>query len=147
MVRKRKSKSDPPPAPIPTPSQEPPAAKPPDDDFSKYLAEHPEGFYLTSIPELKEAGLEYDGILSEPKNLQHDLHLIEMGKAVGRSRRKERRSSPITIRRNVEICDRRKQNKSKWTLGRLAKEYGVKRQTIVSILNDEEKWRRLATSL
>ena len=61
--------------------------------------------------------------------------------------KRDRKSSPVTIRRNVEICDRRKQDKKKWTFGRLAKEYKIARQTVVRILNEEAKWRRRASQL
>ncbi len=56
---------------------------------------------------------------------------------------RNRKSNPETIRRNIEICDRRKLNPSLWTLGKLAKEYGIKRSTVQGILNDEPKWRQL----
>ena len=60
---------------------------------------------------------------------------------------RDRKSSPTTIRRNVEICNRRKQDKKRWTLGRLAKEYKITRQTVVRILNEEVKWRQRADQL
>lgn len=58
----------------------------------------------------------------------------------GKPVRKERRSAPETVRRNIEICDRRNQDREKWTFGRLAKEYKIKRQTVLAILKEEDKW-------
>jgi len=60
---------------------------------------------------------------------------------------RDRKSNPKTVRRNLKICDLRKQDAGKWTLGRLAKEYGITRQTVVRILNQEAKWRRLAAKV
>ncbi|HTU88575.1 MAG TPA: hypothetical protein VMF69_00620 [Gemmataceae bacterium] len=60
---------------------------------------------------------------------------------------RDRKSDPEIVRRNMEICDKRKRDKKKWTLGRLARDYEMRRQTIVSILKDEEKWRRLAAQV
>src|SRR5438552_1090308 len=96
----RKSKQD---GRKPIPSQKPVAQPPlgmtlPDSDFSKYLQEHPEGVYLTSIPEMQKAGLPYAGIASRPENLASNLHLIELGIAAGQGRK--RRSAPKTVLRN-----------------------------------------------
>jgi len=60
---------------------------------------------------------------------------------------RDRKSNPETIKRNVEICDKRKSNSRKWTYGRLAKEYKIARQTVVRIVSEEAKWRRLAAQL
>ena len=60
--------------------------------------------------------------------------------------KRDRKSAPETVKRNVEICDRRKADKRKWTLGKLAKQYHIARQTVVRILEQETKWRRLASS-
>jgi hypothetical protein len=60
---------------------------------------------------------------------------------------RDRKSDPRTVRRNVEICDRRRQDTKRWTFGRLAREYEITRQAIVRILKEEDKWRRLAAQL
>jgi hypothetical protein len=60
---------------------------------------------------------------------------------------RDRKSDPETVRRNVEICDLRKQNPRLWTQGKLAKRYAIKPQTVRGILKEEEKWRRLAAEL
>jgi hypothetical protein len=57
---------------------------------------------------------------------------------------RNRRSSPEIIRRNVEICDRRKQDRKHWSLVRLARTYKVSKRTITKVLKEEDKWRRLA---
>jgi hypothetical protein len=56
---------------------------------------------------------------------------------------RDRKSDPETIRRNVEICDLREEDKKKWTQGRLAKKYDLTPQAIRKILSNEAKWRRL----
>lgn len=56
---------------------------------------------------------------------------------------RDRKSDPETIVRNVEICNLRRSNKKKWTLGRLQKKFAVTKRAITKILKDEEKWRRL----
>ena len=60
---------------------------------------------------------------------------------------RDRKSDPETIRRNVEICDLRQQDRKKWSLGRLAKHFGVTTRAITKVLANENKWRRLAQQL
>jgi AraC-like DNA-binding protein len=60
---------------------------------------------------------------------------------------RNRRSDPETVRRNVEICDRRKLDKKTWTLGTLSQHYGISRQYVARIIKEEERWRRLAKQL
>jgi hypothetical protein len=60
---------------------------------------------------------------------------------------RDRPSDPETIKRNVEICDLRKQDQKKWSFGRLAKKFDVARQSIANILKEEEKWRKLHREL
>ena len=60
---------------------------------------------------------------------------------------RDRKSSPDIIRRNIQIIERRRQNPNLWTLGRLAKEYEIERQTIQGILDEELKWRQLEAGL
>jgi hypothetical protein len=118
--------------------------------------EHPSGptaigiHYLAPIPGAREGGLPYVGIASTPETVERDLRIFGLGIATGRAerkKRKERRSSPATIRRNAEICQRRKTDPKKWTFGRLAKEYGVARQTILRILKQAAKWFQAANDL
>jgi len=76
-----------------------------------------------------------------------------MGKEIGELERekykqqRDRKSNPEIVRRNLEICNRRKGNGKLWTQGRLAKEYQLDKRTIREILTDEAKWRRLAATL
>ena len=63
----------------------------PDSAFSKYLAEHPEGVYLTAIPGAQDAGLPFVGIVSTPESLKNDLFLIEAGTAIGKHEAKKSR--------------------------------------------------------
>jgi hypothetical protein len=56
---------------------------------------------------------------------------------------RDRKSDPETVRRNVEICNLRMQDPKKWSLGRLAKQYEMTKQSIKKIIEDENKWRRL----
>jgi hypothetical protein len=111
--------------------------------LDEYLAEHPEGFYVTVVPELKDAGLPYEGIGSEPDRLARDLELIEMGKAIGRHQR-NRKSAEATIRRNIEICDLRKKDPKTWSFRRLARKYEIRWQSVQRIVAAEPKWRDLA---
>lgn len=58
--------------------------------------------------------------------------------------KRDRKSDPATVRRNVEICDLRGQNKKLWTLNRLAKKYKCTVRNITKVLKDEPRWRQLA---
>ena len=58
--------------------------------------------------------------------------------------KRNRKSDPEIVRRNVEICDRRKQDRKKWSISRLARIYDLSHRNINLILKDEQKWRRLA---
>jgi hypothetical protein len=60
---------------------------------------------------------------------------------------KKRTSDPATIKRNVEICDLRKQDKKYWSHGQLGLKYGMNKRSVARILKDEEKWRQLASQL
>ncbi len=62
-------------------------------------------------------------------------------------KKRDRKSSPETILRNVQICDLRTLDKRKWTLGRLASKYDVTRQAIERVLKKEDHWRQLSSSL
>jgi hypothetical protein len=57
--------------------------------------------------------------------------------------RRNRKSDPEIVRRNVHICDLRKQDTKKWSLGRLAKDFDLAKSAIQKILREEPKWRRL----
>jgi hypothetical protein len=61
--------------------------------------------------------------------------------------KRDRPSDPATVKRNVEICDLRLQNRKHWTLGRLANKYGLSREAINKIQREEGHWRRLAAGL
>ena len=67
----------------------------------------------------------------------HGKSLALLAKLGNESVHRNRRSSPETIRRNVEICDLRKQNPSKWSYGRLGKKVGLTKQAIKKILDEE----------
>jgi len=60
---------------------------------------------------------------------------------------RNRKSSPKTIRRNIEICDLRRRDPKHWSHGRLAKKFGVTDRMIRSVLTQEKKWRRLAIQM
>lgn len=57
--------------------------------------------------------------------------------------KRDRKSDPETIHRNVKICDLRKQDRKKWSLSRLAKNFDMTTRAITKILSEEAKWRRL----
>jgi hypothetical protein len=80
----------------------------------------------------------------------HKLGVDSIGIAADIARKlrnRNRTSSPETIRRNVEICDLRKNNSKLWTQRKLAKKYEMEYQSIQDILDEEAKWRHLATLL
>jgi hypothetical protein len=79
----------------------------------------------------------------------HDLmyrELMELGKAKHKKER-DRKSDPEKVKRNVEICDLRNQDKKKWSHGRLAKKFKTSPPNIRLILADEAHWRREAARL
>jgi hypothetical protein len=61
--------------------------------------------------------------------------------------KRNRKSSHKTIRRNVEICDLRKQNRRKWSLSQLAKHFKRSQRTITLVIREEAKWRNLLSEL
>jgi len=62
-------------------------------------------------------------------------------------KKRDRANDPETIRQNVEICDLRKEDKKKWSMGQLARKFGMARQSISKILKKEENWRQLLSNL
>ena len=61
--------------------------------------------------------------------------------------RRDRKPDPETINRNVAICDLRKQDPVTWSQGRLAKHYDVTPRYIRKVLEEEDRWRLLASQL
>jgi hypothetical protein len=60
---------------------------------------------------------------------------------------RDRKSSPETVRRNLEMCDLRNQDSKKWSLARLAKRYDITVRAVSKILENESKWRRLSQTV
>jgi hypothetical protein len=58
--------------------------------------------------------------------------------------KRDRKSSPAIVRRNLEICDLRRLNPDHWSQARLAQKYKITKRAVQKILADEEKWRRQA---
>ena len=127
-------------------------------DFLKAIpptAEYIDKLYAAATPPEREAFLERiwqhllshmttEGIqtaVEKSFGRQMDEILREVKEA------RDRRSDPETIRQNVEICDLRKEDKKKWSLGRLAKKYEMTRQSVARIIQNEEKWRKLLSNL
>lgn len=94
-----------------------------DEDFDRILHER-----------VKASQKHYDRELSS----LHEARLKE-----GR----DRKSDPRTIARNVEICDLRSADAKQWSLKKLANKHGLSVRAITKILNEEPKWRRLASRL
>ncbi len=65
----------------------------------------------------------------------------------GREIRKKKKSDPETIRRNVEICNRRKEDRKYWSHKKLAKEFDVTDGYVRRVLREEQKWRKLSENL
>jgi hypothetical protein len=57
--------------------------------------------------------------------------------------KRDRKHDPEIVRRNVEICDRRKEDPKAWSLKKLAAKYKISIRNITLILLDEAKWRQL----
>jgi hypothetical protein len=74
---------------------------------------------------------------------RNNASLLAIDRAQVKEKR-DRKSDPETIRRNVEICDLRKQDPKKWSYRRLARQFKITPQAIGLILKGETKWRRLA---
>jgi hypothetical protein len=58
--------------------------------------------------------------------------------------KRDRKSDPDTVRRNVEICNRKLEDPGLWSNKKLAREYRITPRAIGMILADEPRWRRLA---
>jgi hypothetical protein len=58
--------------------------------------------------------------------------------------KRNRKSNPETIRKNVEICDLRLKDPKHWSLARLAGKFKVTKRAISKVVEEEAKWRRLA---
>jgi hypothetical protein len=61
--------------------------------------------------------------------------------------RRNRKSAPATVRRNIEICDLRRKDQRTWSFRRLSNKYGITYQSIQRIIRDESKWRKLGSRL
>lgn len=99
------------------------------------------------VKELPETGRdELVPILSSRVAQIQKLYDSELGKLAEATlkQKRDRKSDPETVRRNVEICNLRKHDRKKWTLGKLASRFQVTRRAISLVLVDEAKWRRLA---
>jgi hypothetical protein len=59
---------------------------------------------------------------------------------------RNRRSHPDTVRRNIEMCDRRAADAKRWTLERLARTYAISRRAVQHILKRAGHWRALGAS-
>ena len=81
--------------------------------------------------------------LAQQKSAEFHEHIRALVEARVKQAR-DRKSDPEIVRRNVEICDLRKQDRQKWSLGMLGKKYDLTKQAIKKILEEEDKWRRLA---
>jgi hypothetical protein len=82
---------------------------------------------------------------------QHEMEMMRRdlvaAEAAEFKHKRNRKSSPDTVRRNIEICDLRKDNPKHWSHGRLAKKFDVTDRMIRSVLKQEQKWRRLAIQM
>ncbi len=66
---------------------------------------------------------------------------LEQGKL---KEKRDRKSDPEIVKRNVEICDLKRANAEHWSHRRLGKKYDLSPQAISLILKDEAKWRQMA---
>lgn len=95
-------------------------------------------------PELSEE--EFDKEFHERIKQSTELYNREVAELEGAKlkEQRDRKSDPEIVHRNVEICDHRRQDRKRWSIGKLAKTYDLSHRAITLILRDEEKWRRLA---
>jgi hypothetical protein len=89
---------------------------------------------------------EFDRELDKRANAAMAVLLREMSiiERIHLKKQRDRPSGPETIRRNVEICDLRRQDRKKWSLVRLAKKYGISVRVVTKTLKHEAEWRRKA---
>lgn len=91
---------------------------------------------------------EFDRLLREQVGrtlAEYDAKISELEGAKLKQQR-DRKNDPEMVRRNVEICERRKDRKQ-WSLKKLARHYHTSVRNITLIVKDEAKWRRLAAGL
>jgi hypothetical protein len=79
---------------------------------------------VTPIPEMREAGLGCDGILSKPGELKRDLWLFGAGQRVNK-RGRDRKPAPETLARNAELHRLRTENPKKWSWKRLGTHFEI----------------------
>jgi hypothetical protein len=58
-------------------------------------------------------------------------------------KKRNRRSDPEIVKRNVEICNLRQENPTLWSQGKLGRKFGINPRTVRKILAEEKKWRDL----
>jgi len=86
----------------------------------------------------------HEHIKEQKEHYDHELSALATAQLKAS---RDRKSDPEIILRNVKICDLRKQDKRKWSQGRLAKEFHVTARAIRKILHEEQKWRRMEAQL
>jgi hypothetical protein len=61
-------------------------------------------------------------------------------------KKRDRKSDPESVRRNIAICDLRDSDPKRWTLAMLARKYHISKRAIQLILGRAEHWRALGAS-
>jgi hypothetical protein len=74
---------------------------------------------------------------------EYDRQIGELARAELKEKR-DRKSDPETVKRNLEICVLRKKDKRKWSIAKLARQYQLTPRAITKILSAEAKWHWLA---
>jgi hypothetical protein len=94
-------------------------------------------------PGITDADLEThcNQVLDEYGRQQHRLTEAKF------KQQRDRKSDQENVRRNVEICALRQQDKRKWSLQKLARKYDVSVRAISKILKGEGEWRRQLANL
>jgi hypothetical protein len=106
---------------------------------------------ISVLEQISNESFDHDALLKKSKEsvaIQEKAtaeRLAELGKKLF-AQKQFRKSSPVNIRRNVEICD--KFASGNWSQGQLAKEYGFKSSSSIrDILGEELKWRTFVRKL
>jgi len=100
------------------------------------------GFVL--IPKEIWDFLEHIRVNKQKTELRTLQHIVKLATDLSRRNRK---SDPEIINRNVEICQLRQHDPKLYSLTKLAKRFDLPRSSISRILKEKEKWHQLASRL
>lgn len=110
-------------------------------------------YFLTLIQQARQIAKEMQGLPDEEfaqtvlerfsKSQEEIRQSIRETEATKLKAARDRKPDLEIAKRNIEICDLRRQDKRHWSQGRLAKKYDLDQRTIRKILKEELTWRRI----